>query len=895
MKAASPRRFLAPEVVQSSAMDCGPAALKCLFEGFGLAVSYDRLREACQTDLDGTSIDTLEQVAVKLGFAAEQVMLPLDHIALAPARAFPCLLVVANPLGVTHFVVAWRRHGSWVQVMDPATGRRWLPLAELLETTFRHTLRVPAAAWRDWAGSEEGLTLFAARCDRLGLTRTESRALLDQAASEPGWHPFAALDAALRLAGSLQRARALRGREIGGLLAALLGAARAGEAEEREVLPATLWSVRPIGGRDATELDLEGAVLVRFGGRRGDPVEIFGAAGLSPDLATAVAQPTVHPLRELLALLRADATLRPALRPVALLWAVAVSSSSLALEALLFRGLLDLLPKLAAVEQRVFAFLAVAGFLALLLALELGLTARFLGLGRRLEIRMRLHLSERLARLGDRYFRSRLRSDMAERCHSVFRLRQLPELLGNILRLTVQLAATALAIAWLDPAVAPLAFLSAALALALPLALQPALAERDLRQRNHAGSLSRFSLDALLGMVPARHHGAGPALRREQESLVVEWLRAGLRRERLMVLLDVLQALAGYGLAVWIVARHLAGSAGLGSALLLCFWAIQMQMLGQELDLAVRQLPALRNAARRLLEPLGAAEEETVESGQGTAPPAAVAVGVALDFVGVRVVAAGRTLLDQIELSVAPGEHLALVGRSGAGKSSLVGLLLGWHAPAAGEIRVDGAPLDAERLSRLRRETAWVDPEIQLWNLPLLDNLLYGARPEAVGRVREALAAAELRSLLQQLPLGLQTPLGEGGALVSGGEGQRVRLARAFLRHDARLVILDEPFRGLDRAARERLLRRARRWWPGATLLCITHDLETTRDFDRVVVIEGGRIAEQARPAELAARPDSLYRALLDREQAVRRRFSEGSGWRRLVMHEGRLEEAGGD
>src|SRR5205085_4297147 len=81
-------RFLATEVVQSSAMDCGPAALKCLLEGFGQPVSYDRLREACQTSLDGTSIDTLEKVAVQLGFRAEQVMLPLDHLALPEAAAF---------------------------------------------------------------------------------------------------------------------------------------------------------------------------------------------------------------------------------------------------------------------------------------------------------------------------------------------------------------------------------------------------------------------------------------------------------------------------------------------------------------------------------------------------------------------------------------------------------------------------------------------------------------------------------------------------------------------------------------------------------------------------------------------------------------------------------------
>jgi ABC-type bacteriocin/lantibiotic exporter with double-glycine peptidase domain len=118
-------RLLVPEVVQTSAMDCGPAALACLMEGFGISVSYGRLREACQTDVDGTSIDTLEEVAVQLGLEAEQVMLPVDHVLLPEAQALPAIGVVQLPSGVTHFVVAWRGHGHVVQLMDPAIGRRW--------------------------------------------------------------------------------------------------------------------------------------------------------------------------------------------------------------------------------------------------------------------------------------------------------------------------------------------------------------------------------------------------------------------------------------------------------------------------------------------------------------------------------------------------------------------------------------------------------------------------------------------------------------------------------------------------------------------------------------------------------------------------------------------------
>src|SRR5262245_52878254 len=146
------RRWLVPEVVQTSAMDCGPAALKCLLEGFGVPASYGRLREACQTEVDGTSIDSLQDIAVELGLAAEQVMLPVDHLLLADT--LPAIVVVRQPGGDAHFVVAWRRHGPWIQVMDPGLGRRFLRARSLLDDAYVHEHPVAAAAWREWAGDE---------------------------------------------------------------------------------------------------------------------------------------------------------------------------------------------------------------------------------------------------------------------------------------------------------------------------------------------------------------------------------------------------------------------------------------------------------------------------------------------------------------------------------------------------------------------------------------------------------------------------------------------------------------------------------------------------------------------------------------------------------------------
>jgi ABC-type bacteriocin/lantibiotic exporter with double-glycine peptidase domain len=177
-------------------MDCGPASLKSLLEGFGLNVSYGRLREACQTDVDGTSIDTLEEIASQLGLAAEQVMVPVDHMLLAQADAFPAIVVVRLANGFTHFVVAWRAHGGVVQVMDPATGRRWPTRERFLRDVYVHGTPVPTADWRAYAASEEFLGPLRARMRRLGI---EAAGLVEQALEDPGWRPIAALDAAVRL------------------------------------------------------------------------------------------------------------------------------------------------------------------------------------------------------------------------------------------------------------------------------------------------------------------------------------------------------------------------------------------------------------------------------------------------------------------------------------------------------------------------------------------------------------------------------------------------------------------------------------------------------------------------------------------------------------------------
>lgn len=590
--------------------------------------------------MDGTSIDTLEEIARQLGLEAEQVMVPPDHLLLDASQTLPALLMVVLPSGFTHFIVVWRRHGYWVQVMDPGSGRRWLSVQRLLHDTYVHRIEMPAADWLAWAQSDDFLAPLGRRLRDLGLRRRGDM-LIHEATAEPGWQRLARLDAATRLVTSLVRGGGVRqGREAERVLRVLLNGTGGRDADAPskppDVIPEAYWSVHPATAEsDATaeeRLSLRGAVLVRVRGPLLKAVTVTEPADaghaepdaasdeaeaptdpdtsfpnsppdppLSPELAAALAEPPSRPVRELLRLLRDQGAFSWA----ALAAGLTVAAGAVVIEALLLRSLIDIGQSLGLMTQRLAAVGYVLLFALALLLVELRTTGALLRLGRQVEVRLRLALLEKIPRLLDQYLRSRPVSDMAERSHLIHQVRLLPRLAGQVLRAVLSLVITAAALAWIYPPGAPIVALAALLAVALPLAFTPHLQELDLRMRTHTGGLTRFYLDALLGLTAVRAHSAERALRREQESLLVEWADAGRRLICFAVALEGLQTFAGFGLAVVLLFHYLRGAGEPTGALLLAYWALYLPILGEEIALLVRQYPIHRNLILRLIEPLG--------------------------------------------------------------------------------------------------------------------------------------------------------------------------------------------------------------------------------------------------------------------------------------------------
>ena len=220
----------------------------------------------------------------------------------------------------------------------------------------------------------------------------------------------------------------------------------------------------------------------------------------------------------------------------------------------------------------------------------------------------------------------------------------------------------------------------------------------------------------------------------------------------------------------------------------------------------------------------------------------------------------GRPVISQLNLSIAPGESVALVGPSGAGKSSMVNLLPRFYDVTSGQVLIDGKDIREYTLSSLRQQIGIVQQDVFLFDGTIRENVLYGRLDASEAEVEEAIRAAKLDQVIAQLPDGLDTAIGERGVRLSGGQKQRLSIARIFLKNPS-ILILDEATSALDTQTEQYIQQSFDQLTKGRTSLIIAHRLATIQHVDRIVVVTEAGVVESGSHQELLAL-DGHYAAL---------------------------------
>jgi thiol reductant ABC exporter CydD subunit len=371
--------------------------------------------------------------------------------------------------------------------------------------------------------------------------------------------------------------------------------------------------------------------------------------------------------------------------------------------------------------------------------------------------------------------------------------------------------------------------------------------ERRARERWHALSLlATHFLDVVRGLPTLRAFNRGAAQAERIEEVSDRYRSATMGTLRVAFLSGaVLELAATLGIAlvaVTVGVRLVEGGLGFEAALTIL-------VLAPELYLPLRSLAAQFHAsadglavADRLLD---LADEPSAVSAGTSAPPDPREAPIRLERVSFSYPAREGLVLDAVDLELAPGETVALVGPSGGGKSTLASLVLGLAEPTAGRVTLGGEDLARCDQVAWRKHIAWVPQRPTIFRGTVADNIRLGDPAAADERVRAAAERAGADAFVQALPDGYETVVGDGGRALSAGERQRIALARALLR-DAPLVILDEPTANLD-GENAKLVAEAVEQLPhDRTVLLIAHRPELARAAGRVVTLVGGRVVEGA-------------------------------------------------
>jgi len=317
------------------------------------------------------------------------------------------------------------------------------------------------------------------------------------------------------------------------------------------------------------------------------------------------------------------------------------------------------------------------------------------------------------------------------------------------------------------------------------------------------------------------------------------------------------------GLLAWAIVLWQRGWVTGGDVVLVC--TLGFTILHSTRDLAVALVDVTQHMARlseaisTLLQPHALTDHPEA------APLAGYRRGVAFENVSFAY-PGGRRVLDHFNLRFNAGQRTGLIGPSGGGKSTLLALLQRFHDVDRGRILIDGQDIARITQASIREAISFVPQDIAMLHRSILDNIRYGKPDASDAEVAKAVDAARCREFIEALPRGFATIVGDRGTRLSGGQRQRIAIARALLK-DSPILLLDEATSSLDAESEETIRQALDRLMEGRTVIAIAHRLSTLRSFDRIVVLQEGRVAQDGSPDELLRR-DGPYRALVDHELA---------------------------
>jgi ATP-binding cassette, subfamily B, bacterial len=330
--------------------------------------------------------------------------------------------------------------------------------------------------------------------------------------------------------------------------------------------------------------------------------------------------------------------------------------------------------------------------------------------------------------------------------------------------------------------------------------------------------------------------------------------------EKLRLLHAVVTILLTIALLAWVITLWQQGGATTGDVVLVC--TLGLSILSATRDLAVALVDVTQHVARlteaiaTLLLPHELKDHPEAE------PLVRSGAAVAFNNVGFHY-PGGAQVFEKFSLRIQAGQRVGLVGHSGGGKSSLFALLQRFYDIQRGSITIDGQDISRVTQQSLREATSVVPQDISLFHRSIMENIRYG-RPNATDDEVLRAAIAARCDFIENLPEGMSTMVGDRGIKVSGGQRQRIAIARAFLK-DAPILLLDEATASLDSESEEAIREALSRLMRGRTVIAIAHRLATLRNFDRVVVLQGGRIIEDG-PPDILVQGRGPYRELVARE-----------------------------